>query len=457
VGKVSPPTTGASHADGIQVCGNFMTIWRVTIQNFGRHAVNLDNNDPACSPNDQTSDDTLVEASGIIGNQGDGIYCRGGNCNAGVFRANFLYYNSLWALEDQGSSGSTIESQASYNGSGYPLGYAEGCTATGITQCPNAVIRRISRAGGVATVTLESALPATTLKAGQAVVISDVGDVSFDTPTGFTLNTAAGNFPKINSAFFVTQVISQTEFQYMEPGAPLDASSKGGIARIATFAEAYLGSGLDSGSYKVGTQEFLQSFVTINNYAEGGQFCKYGSSGVAIIGANNPSCSPSSDWVPYLIGESGATNLSRSQNQKNLGYNMLFQAGKASDYNLYWSVVDHTGNNAAWTWIYLPSPSEHGVSGTTSALELYRGCYGCQRRLYMGGPSASGAGETVINSEGTAPIRLNSDQKTTAGTAGTGGLEIWSGGMNSTMVAKIDGSGGIQATDLRVANSDVVG
>ncbi len=39
---VGLPTTGVSAADGIRVCGNFSTIWRVVVQNFGRHGINLD-------------------------------------------------------------------------------------------------------------------------------------------------------------------------------------------------------------------------------------------------------------------------------------------------------------------------------------------------------------------------------------------------------------------------------
>jgi hypothetical protein len=174
---------------------------------------------------------------------------------------------------------------------------------------------------------------------GQAIVISSVNDSSFDTPSGFTLpvptlveRVTAG------SAFFVTQIISPTEFQYIQPGTPPDASSAGGNARIATFAEAYLASGLDSGRYKIDTQQFEQSFVSINNYTEGGQFCKYGKTGLTIMGVGNgvldkngnvEVCAASQDWVPYLIGPQGASNISRvgSLTTTAAGYDIVNIAG----------------------------------------------------------------------------------------------------------------------------------
>lgn len=109
VGIVGLPTTGPSTADGMKICGNFTVVNRVVIQSFGRHGINIDNSECfyASSPvgagfNVSRSDDTIVTASMLVGNQGEGLYCHGNNCNAGVFRDNFFYYNSLWAIEDQG-------------------------------------------------------------------------------------------------------------------------------------------------------------------------------------------------------------------------------------------------------------------------------------------------------------------------------------------------------------------
>jgi hypothetical protein len=97
----------------------------------------------------------------------------------------------------------------------------------------------------------------------------------------------------------------------MQPDGPADATSAGGTARIATFAEAYLASGLDSGSYKVGTQGFVQNTVAIGNYSEGGQYCKYGGSDLVIMGPNQPFCAFSQDWIPSFINPQTTSRLNR--------------------------------------------------------------------------------------------------------------------------------------------------
>ena len=130
------------------------------------------------------------------------------------------------------------------------------------------------------------------VQVGHAIVISGASDPSFNTPTGFHL-VVQGATIATGAAFFITEVSQdKSEFEFIQPGAPVDASATGGTARIADFSEAYLAAGVDGGSYKIGTASQSQSFVSINNYTEGGQFCKYGTSGLVLSGVAMLNCPP---------------------------------------------------------------------------------------------------------------------------------------------------------------------
>ena len=293
-GMVSLPTTGPSDADGVRVCQNFITINRVIVQNFGRHGINLDSSRGCMS---RSSNHFIISSSGVIDNQGDGIFCRGvPNCSAGTVRDSFFYYNGLWAGEDQTNLGNTWEAnEASYNGPGAADGTRLVCgTTKGQVDCPSASIQTIARgARGSAKVTISpSSALAKVVEIGDAIVISGTSDPSFNTPTGFHL-TVQGSSIATGAAFFVTEVSQdKAEFEFIQPGAPADASATGGTARIADFSEAYLAAGVDGGSYKIGTASQSQSFVAINNYTEGGQFCKYGTSGLVLSGVATLNCPP---------------------------------------------------------------------------------------------------------------------------------------------------------------------
>lgn len=410
------------------------------------------------------SDDFLISAVGTINNQGDGIFCRGGDCNAGTVRDTFLYYNGLWGGEDQGFLGNTWEAnQASYNG----------ISEATATIPPTTPVDAISRNSGTVTVTLKQP-PSPAIVVGHAVVIVGVGDSSFNSPPG--------------GAYFITSVATNS-LTYIQPGAPLDAASTGGTVRIATFREAYLAAGVDNGSYKIGTASQVQSFASINNYQEGGQRCKYGTSGLTFGGTGNPLCAATPTWrgnfiengAPTFSSEGMGSNLGVFQNLRDVGYQMFWQAGLNTDQQVFWSIFDHNGEtvdgNVAWNWAYSPTAgvagggTAYGKNGISGTMELYRGAYGSARRMLFAGPSAGGYAQ--INSEDTAQgpraVEINAD-----GAAGTGGLAIFSGASTGkggspppqTEVASIDGngrgsfSGGVQATSFRTgqaANSDAAG
>lgn len=154
------------------------------------------------------------------------------------------------------------------------------------------------------------------------MVTSGIADASFNSPDNLTFNYGSSCLSNLFAAFFITNIVSDTKFQYVQPGNPPPATSAGASAqaRIATFAEAYLSAGVDSGSYKISTQQAEQSFVSINNYQENGQLCKYGNSGLVIMGTGSPyinsggatqGCAASADWVPYFIAGYGLSNISR--------------------------------------------------------------------------------------------------------------------------------------------------
>ena len=238
-GMVSLPTTGPSDADGVRVCQNFITINRVIVQNFGRHGINLDFSRDCVS---QSSNHFVISSAGAINNQGDGIFCRGApNCSAGTVRDSFLYYNGLWAGEDQTNLGNTWEAnEASYNGPGGADGTRLVC---GQVDCASATIQTIARAGrGLVKVTISpSSALAKAVQVGHAIVIFGVSDPSFDTPTGSHL-VVQGTSIATGAAFFVTEVSQdRSEFEFIQPGSPADASATGGTARIADFSEAVLG------------------------------------------------------------------------------------------------------------------------------------------------------------------------------------------------------------------------
>jgi hypothetical protein len=69
---------------------------------------------------------------------------------------------------------------------------------------------------------------------------------------------------------------------------------------MAKFAEAYLSSGVDDGAQKIQTQAGF-SPILINQYAEGGQGCKWGNNTIMLGGANTPSCSGGGDWTGQFI------------------------------------------------------------------------------------------------------------------------------------------------------------
>jgi hypothetical protein len=77
----------------------------------------------------------------------------------------------------------------------------------------------------------------TNLKLGSCILIAGVTDAA--------LTYTAGQ------CFFVTSYTDSTHYSYIQPGAPVNASSSGGTSRMAKFSEAYLSSGVDDGASKI--------------------------------------------------------------------------------------------------------------------------------------------------------------------------------------------------------------
>jgi hypothetical protein len=411
VGTVSPYTTGTSTADGIQVCGNFNSIIHTSIANFGRYGINAAENESGCVA--PFADDLIVRDSVIAGNQGSGIFLRGNDANAGHIEANAIYYNGVWGGYDASFLGNSwIGNQASYNG----LGGASG--ATPATQNISAISRALS--GSNSTVSVTTATANTNIKVGSAVVIAGVTDSSF--------NTTA------NSAFFVTQVTDSTHYQYIQPGAPGNASSSGGTSRMAKFSEALLGAGLDNGAFKIGASSAVFNQAMFSNYVEGGQNCKFGAS-VINIGGEASQCGAGTDFAGMWIA-AGVTGIPGSlasnirtftDNKDNVfGYQLFFRAGVSGGttrpfgFNFY----DNNTNTASWSQQVNPS-------GTTGgSWEIARGNAGgggVRRLIFFG---ATNGAITRINSEVAGGVEVNKDAN-----SGTGGLVVCSGGASPTCPA----------------------
>jgi hypothetical protein len=419
VGTVMLPTSGTNVADGIWVCGNFITLRHVTIANFGRYGIYARSDDAGCTA--PFADDLVVRDSIIFNNQGGGIFLKGADSNAGNFTANAIYYNGFWGVQDQSFLGNTwVGNQASYNG----LGGASGTVPT--TKTISTISRSLS--SGVSTVSVVLSQADANIKVGSCVVLAGVTDSSF--------NTTAGQ------CFFVLSSADSTHYTYEQPGAPANASSSGGTSRMSTFAEAYLAAGLDNGSYKVGTQSATQgSAFFAGNYTEGGQNCKFGGSmQMRIGGAIDPSCVPNSgqDWNGNFISQVAgltnitATNLGAIANNKDAAQNLILRAGVSggTTRNFGFNFYDNNTNTASWSQLVNPT-------GTTGgSWEISRGSAGGGGVRRLGFFGATNGAITRINSESTAAVEINKDAN-----SGTGGLVVASGSASPSIVATVDATG----------------
>ena len=357
-GTISLPTTGTSTADGIRVCSNFNRIRNVTIDSMGRHGINADMQvGHGCTTN--FSDDLIVEDSTIAGNQGDGFYAQGIDSNAGTMSINPIYYNLLWGVEDQSALGNNwTNNQISNNGSAWST------TSAPAAKNISAISRALASNSSTVSVTLSSA--DTNIKVGSCVVIAGVTDSSF--------NNTAGQ------CYFVTTLTDSTHYQYIQPGAPANASSSGGTSRMAKFSEAYLSAGIDSGAVKIGTQSQVQNQPFVGNYVEGGQDCKFGGTTLTFGGSNVPTCVSSTTWKPvyFLANTPGivasTTNIAGFSNEKDFNNSVFFKAGKSSGTIRHTLVRWMNNNTSLDAWGLDVDPS--GTAGSTGSWILGTGTAG---------------------------------------------------------------------------------
>lgn len=412
-GTISLPSEGPSTADGIRVCSNFNRIRNVSIDSFGRHGINADMQaGHGCTT--LFSDDLVVQDSNMVGNQGDGFYCQGVDCNAGTMTINPIYYNLLWGVEDQSSLGNNwFGNQISNNGSQWAT------TATPGTKNISSISRTLTNGSSQTSVVLS--LADTSVKLGSCVVIAGVTDTSF--------NTTAGQ------CFFVNSFTDSTHFGYEQPGAPANASSSGGTSRMAKFSEAYLSAGVDSGAVKVATQTLTYSQPWVGNYVEGGQDCKFGTSVIAFGGANMPTCVTSATWTPGVsfLGVSpgvggSTTSVHGFANEKDQDNSVYFKAGKSGGTTRHTFFRWYNNNLSSDSWGLDVDPS--GASGTTGTWRLSRNSPGTGpfRLSFFGATNASGI--TRLSSESTGAVQINLDNN-----SGTGGLTVCSGGASPTCPA----------------------
>jgi hypothetical protein len=425
VGTISLPTTGASTADGIHVCNNFVFILHVTIQNFGRHGINADSL-PGHGCASPFSDDLVVRDTTITNSQGEGFLCDGTDCNAGLLESNAFYYNLLWAVEDQSSLGNSYQAnQISNNGSQWASG------TTPATKAISSISRTLT--GNSSTVSVVLSVADSFAKLGSCMVIAGVTDTSF--------NTAAGQ------CFFITSFTDSTHFSYIQPGAPADASSSGGTSRMAKFSEAYLSSGIDSGALKVATQSPVSSPALYATYVEGGQYCKFGPTALSVGGVGAgcglvPSATPTSDFTGQFIGTActglGATTCIAApvlfSYPHDFGGGINFRSGFTTDATFGLSFLKF---NSTPAWGITSNPA--GTAGATGSLHITSQGFGQTRAIFLGVSVPSFGGVTAINAEGTGYVAFNLNS--TGTNSGTGGVRFYAGGAGDGLVGSVDNTG----------------
>lgn len=423
-GKTMLPTTGASSADGVRLCTNFARIVNLVITKFGRHGINADSSsaDGLCPT--PFSDDLILKDTTLMDNQADGYLCYGADCNAHVLSGNFVYYNLLWGIHDESSLGNTHIGNQLSNG-----GHLWASSNQPATKAISSISRTLTNNSSTVSVVLSVA--DTTMKLGSCVVIAGVTDASF--------NSTAGQ------CFFITSFTDSTHYSYIQPGAPVDASSSGGTSRMAKFSEAYLSSGVDDGASKIDTQSGFSPTV-INQYVEGGQGCKWGPNVILIGGANTPVCALP-EWRGRYLTTQGVTgfggNLSMNVglllSDADSNYIISLRSGNvtaatARDIIFQWKKYDNT---VGWQI----DGGTSGTNGDTSSWVFQRS--GAVRRLGFWGINNS-SGITRMNSEGSGGIGFNID-----GGSGTGGSLFGDGAGNTTAT--------ISAAGLGTFNGGVIG
>lgn len=418
-GSVMLPTTGTSASDGIRVCNNFTYIEHVSIQSFGRYAINADSlAGHGCTV--PFSDDLIVRDSFLNGNQVGGYYCFGVDCNAHLLDGNAIYYNVLWGLEDQSSLGNThIGNQISNNSHFWAT------TTAPPSKNVSTVSRTLVANDSVVTVVLSQA--DTFIKQGSCIVLSGVTDASFNTPAG--------------QCFFITSYTDSTHYQYIQPGAPVNASSSGGTHRMAKFSEAFLSSGADDGAQKIATQSAVAQPVVINQYVEGGQFCKWGTNTLLIGGANTPGCAQlSGDWSGNFITTQGAFGLGGILALNNPS----FVAYKDANGETFLRAGVTTSKPYGFTWLNFASLRAWGLIcdpagtlGKSGYCEITSQGY-TQSRLTIFGKDVGG--DTYLSGEGaTGRVLLNYQR--TGNDAGQGGVFFCSGGAAPTCNYSVSAAG----------------
>jgi hypothetical protein len=412
-GTISVPSMGAGNADGFRICGNFVTLDHVGAVAFERHGINADSRaGHGCAV--PFSDHITMHDSIAVENGGNGFYCTGVDCNASFMSGTAFYYNMLWGAEDQSSLGNTwVGNNISNNG------HLWAASTTPATKSISSISRNLS--GGISTVTIVLSAADTNLKLGSCVVIAGVTDSSF--------NTTAGQ------CFFITSFTDSQHFQYEQPGAPANASSSGGTSRMAKFGEVYLSAGVDDGAEKFGTQGAVAQSTIVGNYVEGGQNCKFGAT-IIVLGLQ--SCG-SGDWIGQYMTTEGCSGLAGSlcmnlgaiYNNADAAKEVFLKAGSSADQNFQLSWVNHS---TARTWRL--DVNNSGTLGGSGFWHLSSDGLGQSRIVVFGKDNTGG---TIISAESTGAVAFN---KNFAGTsAGTGGVEFWSGGAAPAKVGSVDAAG----------------
>lgn len=414
-GVLKLPTTSTNDADGIRVCTNFVILDNVTVQGFARWGVNADSTAGNGCVN-VFSDDLIIQNSFITNNQYGGIFCRGVDCNAGKFSGNSIYYNGIIGAEDMSSLGNEWDAnQFSYND------YLNGSTASPTTKNISTIARTLSGSDSTVTVVLSAA--DTNIRLGSCIVIAGVTDSSFNTPAG--------------QCYFVTVFTDSTHYQYIQSGAPADASSSGGTSRIGKYGEATLSSGVFYGSIKIGFGSGSSDGLTLHNYIEGGQPCAFGTSTIMIQGTSTPTCATYADQRGSFIGTqyftAGAfgSNLTHLGNRSDSSYEMTFHAGSSVSQSEYLT-WDTYNNLRAWRL----DVSNTGTLGANGYWHLTSDGTNQSRIVIFG---SNNGGHSDLSAAGTGAVRFG---RNFAGTnAGTGGVEFYSGGSSPAKVASISSTG----------------
>jgi hypothetical protein len=193
-----------------------------------------------------------------------------------------------------------------------------------------------------------------------------------------------------------------------------------------------------TGAEKIDTQSAISFPLILNQYIEGSQNCKsFGA--MHILGASIPTCSPAQDFEPSILTTTCPT----------LGGNLCFRTPNSFTFQKATDAADNVITLKSGISVYKGSRIEWWdkdnvinwkLNGSTSASSGASAFWDLSSGAGQSRITILGAGNTYINGEGPGG-KVIFNKNFGGANAGTGGIEVQSGGASPAAVATIDATG----------------